>query len=254
MSPIFIIGFLHAPFEFWSRGAGVVIEHVLHALVSTAMMGHAVWIALKNRGDDLVDPRRRFRVVFAVVVGIVGITIAFGESVNEIKELPEYITLVHAIALAALVFFFSFWMLSADAAFFAADSLPLSAGETSAAPTRPAADMPAYGRLMALMEEGVYREEGLTVAILAEKVGVPEHQLRRLINQDLGFRNFSTFLNERRIEEAKSRLADPNRSREQITTLALELGYGSVAPFNRAFKTITGATPTEFRRSAREIR
>ena len=37
-------------------------------------------------------------------------------------------------------------------------------------------------RLMAVMDAGVYREEGLSVPALAERVGVPEHQLRKLIN------------------------------------------------------------------------
>ena len=100
------------------------------------------------------------------------------------------------------------------------------------------------------MDDGVYLEEGLTVAVLAEKVGVPEHQLRRLINQELGFRNFSAFLNERRVEDAKSMLSDPQKAHEQVIQIALALGYGSVAPFNRAFKASTGVTPTQFRRNA----
>jgi len=33
-------------------------------------------------------------------------------------------------------------------------------------------------------------------------------------------------------------------------TIAMDLGYGSLGPFNRAFKTITGLTPSEFRRNS----
>lgn len=113
-----------------------------------------------------------------------------------------------------------------------------------------AADRPAYERLSALMDEGIWREEGLTVAALAQKVGVREHQLRRLINGQLGFRNFSAFLNSYRIEDAKRLLADPMAARKQILQIALELGYGSIARFNRAFKEATAKTPTEFRRKA----
>jgi AraC-like DNA-binding protein len=112
--------------------------------------------------------------------------------------------------------------------------------------------MPAYQRLMTLMEEGAYRKEGLTVAALAEQVGVPEHQLRRLINRELGFRNFSAFLNERRIADAKTMLAAPENAKKQILQIALDHGYGSIAPFNRAFKDATGKTPSEFRREALE--
>jgi len=102
--------------------------------------------------------------------------------------------------------------------------------------------------LTGLMNAGVYLEEGLNVATLAGKVGVPEHQLRRLINQEMGFRNFSAFLNARRIEDAKAQLIDPAMARKQVLQIALDLGYGSIAPFNRAFKSATDQTPTEFRK------
>jgi len=34
-----------------------------------------------------------------------------------------------------------------------------------------------------------------------------------------------------------------------ILTIALDAGFGSIGPFNRAFKTQTGVTPTEYRRT-----
>ena len=79
---------------------------------------------------------------------------------------------------------------------------------------------------------------------------MPEHQLRKLINGALGFRNFSAFLNARRIPDAKAVLADPDNAKRQVLQIALDLGYGSIAPFNRAFKEATGQTPTEFRKTA----
>ena len=33
-----------------------------------------------------------------------------------------------------------------------------------------------------------------------------------------------------------------------ILTMALEVGFNSIAPFNRAFKSIEGVTPSEYRR------
>jgi len=49
------------------------------------------------------------------------------------------------------------------------------------------------------------REEGLTIGMLATKLAVPEHRLRRAINQSLGYRNFSSFINRARIEAASKR-------------------------------------------------
>ena len=72
-------------------------------------------------------------------------------------------------------------------------------------------------------------------------------QRRELINKHLGFRNFSGFLNSYRLPIACSQLEDLTNIRKPILTIALELGYGSIATFNRAFKAKTGKTPKEYR-------
>ena len=112
-----------------------------------------------------------------------------------------------------------------------------------------------HQRLRTVMEhERAYREGGLTIATLAAQLGVPEYRLRRLINQRLGHRNFVSFVNSYRLTEAMSALADESQARVPILTIALDAGFQSIGPFNRAFKAHTGEIPTEFRtrRLARE--
>jgi AraC-like DNA-binding protein len=96
--------------------------------------------------------------------------------------------------------------------------------------------------------ERLYAREGLTIVQLADLLGTQEHVLRRVINQGLGFRNFNDFLHTHRLKEAAERLGDPQLRRIPVLTIALEVGYGSVGPFNRAFKERFGVTPTEYRR------
>jgi AraC-like DNA-binding protein len=98
----------------------------------------------------------------------------------------------------------------------------------------------------------VYREENLTVGALAQKLSIPEHALRKLINQHLGHRNFTAFLNGYRLREAKAALLDPEKAHLPILTIALSTGFQSIGPFNRAFKAETGVTPTDFRRMTAE--
>ena len=43
-------------------------------------------------------------------------------------------------------------------------------------------------------------------------------------------------------------LADRDQAEVPILTIALDAGFGSIGPFNRAFKAHTGLTPTEYRR------
>jgi AraC-like DNA-binding protein len=77
---------------------------------------------------------------------------------------------------------------------------------------------------------------------------VPEYRLRRLINRSLGHRNFNAYVNSFRLAEARDALADPKRQALPVLTIALEAGFQSIGPFNRAFKATTGLTPTEFRK------
>jgi AraC-like DNA-binding protein len=100
--------------------------------------------------------------------------------------------------------------------------------------------------------ERLYARDGLTIAALAELLGTQEHVLRRVINRGLGFRNFNDFLHTHRLREAAVRLRDPGARRVPVLTIALEVGYGSIGPFNRAFRERFGVTPSEYRRETTE--
>jgi AraC-like DNA-binding protein len=45
-------------------------------------------------------------------------------------------------------------------------------------------------------------------------------------------------------------LADPGQADVAILTIALDTGFQSIGPFNRAFKAQTGMTPTAYRKQA----
>lgn len=224
-----------------------------------AVYGHAIFTALRFLNDDLIEGRRRFRIVFAIAVAMVGLSITAVESLvfRAPDSAPVWLRLFQAGGILILTLSFSAWLLAMRVDVLdgrvkdpTLPPTPMAAAKPDPEPALRAVDRPAYLKLTALMEQGVWKEEGLSVAALAAKVGVPEHQLRALINGQLGFRNFSAFLNERRIEAAKAALADPDQARRQIIQVALDVGFGSIAPFNRAFKEATDRTPTEFRREA----
>ena len=99
-----------------------------------------------------------------------------------------------------------------------------------------------------MTQDRLYRRDGLALADLAAHLGLGEAALRELINQQLGFRNFNDFLHHHRLAEATERLA---REDLPVLSIALDCGYGSIGPFNRAFKQRLGMTPTEFRAGSR---
>jgi AraC-like DNA-binding protein len=217
--------------------------------------GHAMYTALRYLNEDLIEGRRRFRVIFAAAVAVTGLVISYFETIGLRGEPPPGLLLFQAASILVMTLGFGVWLLGMrgevlDGRVGEIEKERVEAPAPQTGESLRAADRPAYGRLIALMADGAWREEGLTVATLAAKVGVPEHQLRALINGQLGHRNFSAFLNSHRLEEAKRLLSDPPEARKQILQIALDVGYGSIAPFNRAFKEATGKTPTEFRKDA----
>lgn len=249
VAPIFVLPtlyYLQPVFGGHTISAGLGYTHIL---LNALFFSDALRLALFKAGDDLVDERRKFRFVAAIIIGIFGVGIAIAEVIDRNSHLPDLVRLFQAIAIAGLSVFFGIWLLKPRTEIFAGPN-PVSLGVISRDERISAADRPVYQRLARLMDEGLYRTEGLTVAGLAAKVGVPEHQLRKLINGALGYRNFSAYLNASRIEEAKATLADPEQARTQIIQIALGLGFSSISPFNRAFKNATGQTPSSFRRQA----
>jgi AraC-like DNA-binding protein len=98
-----------------------------------------------------------------------------------------------------------------------------------------------------MAREMAHRDETLSIAKLARQLGEQEYRLRRTINQQLGHRNFTSFLNGYRLAEVKAALSDPTQRDVPIITIALDAGFGSLGPFNRAFREAEGMTPSAFR-------
>jgi AraC-like DNA-binding protein len=199
----------------------------------------------------------RGRLLIALTIGIsVQIVLSASAGLAAIPFKSISLTAACGLGASALI---SIWMM----VFSPPESQPAVAGagvgngEAAAAPQSfprsalAASERAALNRLQHLMAtERTYRQEGLTIGLLAVRLGMPEYRLRALINEGLGHRNFNAFLNRYRLDEAKAALADPDQAEVPVLTIALDAGFQSLAPFNRAFKTDTGLTPTEFRRRA----
>ena len=110
-------------------------------------------------------------------------------------------------------------------------------------------DLPHVENLNKLLkDENIYREMRLNRASLAQKLNIGEHYLSRIINHHFN-KSFNELINTYRIEEAKARLlSEPN---QQITNIGFEVGFNSIASFNRVFKEKTGLSPTEFKISGK---
>ena len=210
----------------------------------------ALWTAIAGRAGDLIEARRRLRVFFLVTVGLY--TAATIVSAILLHGGPGYGAFTSLDATGNLVIAFGFAVvlltLSSEALFLPTPTMPSRPTPEAATPDDPR-EAALLASLRREMEENrAYRDDALGIAALAARLGVPEYRLRRLINQRLGHRNFAGFLNGYRINEAMAALADPSQVEVPILTIALDTGFGSIGPFNRAFRARTGMTPSDYRR------
>jgi AraC-like DNA-binding protein len=234
--------------------ASVRVSVVAVNLLVLGFVALAVIQTVSSWSADLVEGRRRVRVFIVTAAAFYGGLNALLQITVSGAEAAAIAYAVNAALLAGVTaaIFLAMIRISVDDLFPASVVVaPLSA--TAVAPATvletSAADQKQLDALLRLMaDERIYRHENLTIGTLATKLSVPEYRLRRLINQRLGYRNFNTFLNNHRIEEAKAALADPTQAEVPVITIAMDAGFQSLGPFNRAFKATTGVTPSEYRR------
>jgi AraC-like DNA-binding protein len=224
-------------------------------LLALGFIGLAVGQTIASWSTDLVEGRRRLRVFIVAAAALYGGFNAVLQIVVTLgSHMAEMVNVANAAALAGVVAAICIAMMQVAAPdlFPAGSSVqsPASAmGPAATANEANAADQKLIAALMRLMaDERIYRHDNLTIGSLAAKLKVPEYRLRRLINQRLGYRNFNAFLNNHRIEEAKAALADPAQAQVPVITIAMDAGFQSLGPFNRAFKAVTGVTPSEYRK------
>lgn len=223
-------------------------SEVIAATARFGLIAHMLYVAWEGRKDDLIEARRRFRTVYIWTVSFTVLMVSFVETFFTVAERSQ--------PGMSVIQSFGFWLLAVVLVWMGIDlrkQVVFSQGQTGKAKDTVPEDSTERHDLNSIKslveEQDLYLEAGLTISGLASKAGLPEHRLRRLINQHLGYRNFADFLNHYRINAAKGRLANVEERNVPVLTIAMDLGYGSLGPFNRAFKDRTGQTPTEYRKN-----
>jgi AraC-like DNA-binding protein len=256
----------------WLADQAPFLQATLRVLLRTVPLACAllaVHAAVQHWREDLVEQRRWLR-VFVLVTGVIytliQLSLRLTATQGHLSDGAGLLDMLGLLVIAAGVV----WRLvrlqpqnlfpahlpspqPAVQADLAGDGPPRAQPAAVEAPTAPPPPDAAEERLAAdlqrlMGQERAYRAENLSVASLAARLAVPEYRLRRHINQRLGHRNFNAYVNGLRLAEAQAALADPAQREQPVLTLALEAGFQSIGPFNRAFKAATGLTPSEYRR------
>ncbi|PCE66145.1 helix-turn-helix domain-containing protein [Sediminicola luteus] len=216
--------------------------NILPYLISIVFMLLAIYESIQNQHDDLIDSRRRNRViavVYSSVLGIISLFLYFtGDPINLASWASN--TLLLGTPFFCSLFFWP-----------QLNYIPLYPGQAKLTKETASPNDRIQQRILDKLETGfvqdkLYCTESMTIGRLAEQLQEKEYLLRKAINQGLGYRNFNDYLNQLRIEEAQRIMAAHRAKELTFQEMAYKLGYQSTATFNRAFKKSTGLTPTAY--------
>ena len=228
------------------------IDHLPHwwawavNLSSIALVLHLLYTTLTERNDDLIEKRRKSRVYLVYITVIMTIVItSFSFFLFKHQQYSHLQQTINIIAIWPIIVITSYWLLSMKANSFAFDSIKEKTLNSRDAELKKKLDNE-------IIKNQVFLKNGLSIQSLASQLGVSSYRLREFINQVLGYDNFSTYINGYRIESIKQEFADLDKEHTPILTIALNNGFNSLSTFNRAFKSIEGVTPSEFRRDIKK--
>ncbi|WP_158222340.1 helix-turn-helix transcriptional regulator [Tamilnaduibacter salinus] len=205
---------------------------------------HSFYVVLRNWESDLIEPSRKLRKTVFVSFAI-GICIgAVGLNTGIMAEAYRPIVVIVGVLLVSKALYG-----------FGHDELDHLVGQAAGSPIankgpdeedQSETESDSETKLLvSVMESEFYRELDATIGSLARRSGFPEYKVRRIISQDLGYRNFNSYLNRLRTKNAADRLI--REPETPIKVIAYDVGYRSVTSFNRAFKEAYGVSPSTYR-------
>ena len=243
-----------------------VFTHLINEAIRFGFVSHAMYMAARGYAGDLLLHRRNLRIGFVLIMSLLLMATVFNNSylmlLNFLEALdsPEnseipFLALSEApipilsfsvyLHLASLLFMLWQFRIPEDQA----RALSGAAHQIDADPAVESELNHAQSILIdqirrAMEVDKLYRRHGLAVHDLVDHVASREYKVREAINNHMGFRNFSDFLNHYRLADAAERL---RASDQKIFFIGLDAGYLSSSSFHKAFKEKFNATPKEYR-------
>ena len=215
------------------------------------IVGHLVWRLMSERQSDLILPRHDARIIVAVLLGGMLFIDLTADLLFGFAWRPHEFALIQNV----LVLAFGIWLagkllsVRVDILSFGMAPEEVLASEPPPRPGNPL-DGELLRRLTALMKiERIFLDPDLTFATFVDRMGAPARTVRTLVNREMGFDHFRTFLNHHKVAEACRLLGGMTHTDDKLIAIALDSGFSSLASFNRVFKAVKACTPSQYRAS-----
>ena len=102
------------------------------------------------------------------------------------------------------------------------------------------------GMALTINVEKIYKDENLSREIVAERLGVSNSYLSKII-KEYTHSNFTEIINSSRVEDVKKKLSDKTYDPYSLLNIGLEAGFKSKSTFFTIFKKHTGLTPKNYK-------
>jgi AraC-like DNA-binding protein len=96
-------------------------------------------------------------------------------------------------------------------------------------------------------KEKPFLEPEINLQELSSRLDIQPRYVSQVINERFN-KNFFEFINNYRVEEAKTQLANENGLEKTVLEILYECGFNSKSVFNTFFKKSTGLTPSQYRK------
>ena len=251
-------------FDYWVSQSGnwpndtalILLFEYLPQLVKIGFLGLAGYALLRSWKADLVQMRFQLRFMILLAAAAIGMEMLVIENLLAIRaKLPYDPSSFHA----SWQFFLAVWLFFTFLQPRTVNWASLRVQKDSPDPEMAVKQSWFDWNKKKLELNGlfssreIYRDPDLNLKSIARELAIPEYRARQLINVELGYKNLNDFLHDHRIDAAARDLTDSSKNHLPILTIALDAGYSSLAPFNKAFKERKNQTPSEFRRSELQV-
>jgi hypothetical protein len=191
---LLLLGLMTYLYELGVRAGSGALHELIHVL-NLLLMLHTVILAVRGFSNDLLDARRRARIILVLVVSLYSMTLVFFEFGDGQVRNAAWFSFINAslLLLASTVAIFRLFTLTYAPL---SKALLTTPNATSTTPHRlDRTQRHLKTALDSFVQQKRYQQNALTITALAHQLDCPEHRLRKLINQALGYRNFNSFLN-----------------------------------------------------------
>lgn len=210
--------------------------------LSIIIIVQMITITLKERTDDLIEIRRKSRIYLVLMIAFSSTLMIVFSFIFLVNENDIYQPTANIFSIWPAIIWLSYWLVDIKENKFSFDVDKIINTFNSR-------DLDLQKKLnIEIIKNQCFLENKLSIGLLSKRLGVSAYRLRIFINQKLGYNNFSSYINTFRIDAIKQAFLNPKNSHLPILTIAMNHGFNSLAPFNRAFKSIEDITPSEFRR------